>query len=171
MKSDKTKKRGLVSLVAVGRHKNNFPDEHYELMLTASGFVGQNNINADVVRIKDFNELIQEIDSHPGTIVLFSNFPPNEYYEDMKEYNKFKSDERYGTTINIYKSIFKKRPDVHLNVITGATPLGLSDNKVIDISNKSSINLIRFDQWYHGDGFYQNYKTFIYNTLSEKFGI
>lgn len=165
----KKKNRGLVALVAVGTHKYELPDEHYELLLTASGFVGQNKINADVMFIKNFNELVEEVDGHPGTIILFSNFPPKEYFENTNEYDEYNNGARYGITKNIFTSLLKKRSDILLNIVTGAQTTALPDNDILEISENSKITVIRFEDWNYGPGFYQNYRTFIYRTLSDVF--
>jgi hypothetical protein len=151
-------KKGLIGLVAVGKHKNPYFGYQAELHLTAAAIVAQEKISASAMMFGDFKRLAEEIKQHEGKILLFTNFPPNSYYEDKKIVT---SDDHYSRTKAFYKKILKTRPDIHLNIVTGAQVGALNDDNVKSLSKGSKIKIIRFDEWYYGDGVYPNYQRFV----------
>lgn len=158
-------------MVAVGKHKNRQLHDQTELLFIAQAIVGQNELGADVMRFDDFYKVAEEIDQHPGKIVLFSNFPPDDYFENPAQYEQYLNIEQYGISKSIYREILRKRPDIHLSIVTGAQDEALENREIEELSPASNINVIRFEQFYYGKGFYENYKSLIFRKLNEVFEI
>lgn len=169
MKKKRTAKRSLIAFGAFGNHKKDQTDGQNNLHSAAETFIADNGIIAEVRTFSRFKELTQGIAQHPGKVIMFTNFPPDDYLDETEKKDGWNGFDPYSISRRHFKTILKGRPDIHLRIITGARRLWLSEKEIRILSPGSDIKLLYHDDPVFNPGFYEGYSNYIFQTLQDIF--